>query len=109
MGPLFTLRNQGRAESVQITLNLDTRAGPARVSSPTQSLYGEDAQEIDLVPTHATKRTGSQSDHGIATARTAPGRAHLVSRETIEQTFRLRDEPDEVNHVPHTGRRVDSG
>ncbi|GGX61414.1 hypothetical protein GCM10010358_14690 [Streptomyces minutiscleroticus] len=68
LGPLFTLRNQGFAESVQIGKNQDKQRGPPEPPLSERASAEKDARKDDLVPTRAAKRTGSHSDHGIATA-----------------------------------------
>ncbi|GAA3394990.1 hypothetical protein GCM10017752_42590 [Streptomyces roseoviridis] len=67
MGPVFTLRNQAYAESVQITKNLTHATGLVPRSRPTE----KDARDLDLVAIRPRKRSGSQSDHKTPAAFTA--------------------------------------
>ncbi|GGZ98583.1 hypothetical protein GCM10010389_42160 [Streptomyces echinoruber] len=59
-----------------IGINPDTQTRPGRESAPAQRLRRacteEDAPDFDPVPTRRPKRTGSQSDHGIATTLAYP-------------------------------------
>ena len=102
LSPLFTLRNQARAESVQIATNPDGTPAPRR----RRPLYQGDARTPRRVPARpgeATRITGRSQKHNGTSGML--GRRLLAA--PVAQTFLCAGQPDAVIVRRQTRHPVD--